>query len=495
MNRDYIYDLYHTMSGEAEPHHVEFRQGVNALLESSTLATNKQHWVCCKCNNLDVRGNGDRKCFRAGCVHNRCDDCQSWDDTPASLNSTLARESTERVFDYDFMRPQENDDLQTRWPRPFTTTTPASPFRTPQSLPGPKSWLPPVPPLPPRRGVKDVADESNKVPSTSRKSPSAQPSSRFVRAIANAPLSSDETYASLFLSRPRLPRRPISPPPPSFDAWAAQAKTTARYKSPVAAGSAGTDVTMGGSGGIRRRPFAHTRDEEAVFHSSGSSSGQPPDQECPLPASPSRDNGRDESTPSPRTLQRGSNPDNDPSPPASSTSTHTPRRSSLWLIWAAIVCISVALLSLVILSFATANAMTIEKAPSSCPIAKPKAGDPEFLYAVQNCGWQVSNILAGLIPACIHAHRYHKWFRMCYVWIPATICLALVVVSVPLYVHSPAISAGMAGVSNMPLGFFIFFAAYETLREDIRRCAREEHVTTNGVAMQPMANGRVSQPH
>lgn len=128
--------------------------------------------------------------------------------------------------------------------------------------------------------------------------------------------------------------------------------------------------------------------------------------------------------------------------------------------------------------------MTIEKALSSCPVAKPKAGDPEFLYAVQNCDWQVSNILAGLIPACIHAHRYHKWSRMSYAWIPATICLALVVVSVPLYVHSPAISVGVAGVSNMPLDFFIFFAAYETLRE-------EKHVTTNGIAMQPMAYGRV----
>lgn len=69
---------------------------------------------------------------------------------------------------------------------------------------------------------------------------------------------------------------------------------------------------------------------------------------------------------------------------------------------------------------------------------------------------------------------------------PALLCLVLVVISVPLYLHSPAMSAGLAGVSNMPLGFFIFFATYETLRE-------EKCVATNGSAMQPMSNGRMRE--
>lgn len=72
---------------------------------------------------------------------------------------------------------------------------------------------------------------------------------------------------------------------------------------------------------------------------------------------------------------------------------------------------------------------------------------------------------------------------MSYAWIPAAICVLLAVSSIPIYIYSPAISAGLAGVSNLPLGFFIFFATCETLRE-------EKHTSMNGFAMQTLQNGR-----
>lgn len=44
---------------------------------------------------------------------------------------------------------------------------------------------------------------------------------------------------------------------------------------------------------------------------------------------------------------------------------------------------------------------------------------------------------------------------MTYAWIPAAMCLIIVLASVPIYVSSPAISSGLAGLANLPLGFFI----------------------------------------
>ena len=55
---------------------------------------------------------------------------------------------------------------------------------------------------------------------------------------------------------------------------------------------------------------------------------------------------------------------------------------------------------------------------------------------------------------------------MTYAWIPAAICVGLIVTSLPVYEGSPAISSGLAGASNLPMSGFVFFAGYEALRED-----------------------------
>ena len=51
-------------------------------------------------------------------------------------------------------------------------------------------------------------------------------------------------------------------------------------------------------------------------------------------------------------------------------------------------------------------------------------------------------------------------------WVPAVVSFGMVVASIPLYLHSPALSNGLAGVANIPMGFFIFFVTYEALREE-----------------------------
>lgn len=42
----------------------------------------------------------------------------------------------------------------------------------------------------------------------------------------------------------------------------------------------------------------------------------------------------------------------------------------------------------------------------------------------------------------------------------------MVVASVPIYLRSPALSNGLAGVANIPMGLFIFFASFEAMREE-----------------------------
>lgn len=80
----------------------------------------------------------------------------------------------------------------------------------------------------------------------------------------------------------------------------------------------------------------------------------------------------DQSNLSEQTLQGSGDPDYNLSSPASTTS-RRPKRSPLWLIWAIITCISIGLLSLVVMFFATANAMNSEKAMCSCPAPKANA--------------------------------------------------------------------------------------------------------------------------
>lgn len=44
----------------------------------------------------------------------------------------------------------------------------------------------------------------------------------------------------------------------------------------------------------------------------------------------------------------------------------------------------------------------------------------------------------------------------------------MVMASVPVYMQSPALSNGLAGVANIPMGLFIFFASWEAMREEGR---------------------------
>lgn len=146
-------------------------------------------------------------------------------------------------------------------------------------------------------------------------------------------------------------------------------------------------------------------------------------------------------------------------------------RSPLSVVWAVVFCLSLGTIALVILTFGTTSSLIEERASaSSAAVAAhtPSTSDPEFSLTLQSSLWAITNLIAGLIPACMHATRYRKWLRMNYAWLPAVVCLVMVVASVPVYMRSPALSNGLVGVANIPMALFIFFASWEAMREEGR---------------------------
>lgn len=146
-------------------------------------------------------------------------------------------------------------------------------------------------------------------------------------------------------------------------------------------------------------------------------------------------------------------------------------RSPLSVVWSVVFCLSLGTISLVILTFGTTTALIDERTSSTSSTSTeaahmPSIADPGFSLTLQSSLWAVTNLIAGLIPACMHATRYGKWLRMNYAWLPAIVCLIIVVASVPIYLRSPALSNGLAGVANIPMGLFIFFASWEAMREE-----------------------------
>lgn len=146
-------------------------------------------------------------------------------------------------------------------------------------------------------------------------------------------------------------------------------------------------------------------------------------------------------------------------------------RSPLSVVWAVVFCLSLGTIALVILTFGTTSSLIEERTSASSaavPAPTPSTSDPEFSLTLQSSLWAITNLIAGLIPACMHATRYRKWLRMNYAWLPAVVCLVMVMASVPVYMQSPALSNGLAGVANIPMGLFIFFASWEAMREEGR---------------------------
>lgn len=146
-------------------------------------------------------------------------------------------------------------------------------------------------------------------------------------------------------------------------------------------------------------------------------------------------------------------------------------RSPLSVVWSVVFCLSLGTISLVILTFGTTTALIDERKSSTSSTSTeaphmPSISDAGFSLTLQSSLWAVTNLIAGLIPACMHATRYRKWLRMNYAWLPAVVCLVMVVASVPIYLRSPALSNGLAGVANIPMGLFIFFASFEAMREE-----------------------------
>ena len=133
-----------------------------------------------------------------------------------------------------------------------------------------------------------------------------------------------------------------------------------------------TSIDLPDNSTVRRRPGGRVEARRPPAQSAPSTS-RDEDPSRGLSFSQEEDTGRsDQSNLSQQTLQGSGDPDDNPSSPALNTS-QRPKRSPLWLIWAIITCISIGLLSLAIMFFATANATNSEKAMCSCPALKANA--------------------------------------------------------------------------------------------------------------------------
>lgn len=160
-------------------------------------------------------------------------------------------------------------------------------------------------------------------------------------------------------------------------------------------------------------------------------------------------------------------PSHSPSPGPGAVTTPRPKRSNPWLGIATLLCVIFGVLSFAMLGIAFKDALVLEIRRTSAdssehrPCALSSLGDPYFFFSLQNTGWLIVGTISALIPAIKHAHKYHKWVRMCYIWIPALMSLGLSIASPLSYVRSEAVSNGLAGLAAFCHGMVIYYATYE----------------------------------